>query len=78
MGKDEKSDWLLICGKCGFYSDEEIDGRCHYPDNKKYSCLGFRMDGKKTLGIFKSKERRCGEKAIYFKSRTVESIESIK
>lgn len=79
MADEKGMDWLEVCAQCAFCSLRlDINGTCHHPLNDKYSCLGYRQDNKKIMGIFKPKERRCGKGAIFFQPSTPESIQALK
>ncbi|KKP98970.1 MAG: hypothetical protein US71_C0001G0138 [Parcubacteria group bacterium GW2011_GWD2_38_12] len=83
MQKNNKDEfnWLLVCGECAFYSDNQIGGGCYHPENNKHSCCGFRMDDgmlDALFGVFWPKKERCGRKALYFQPKTKESVEAVK
>lgn len=68
---------LELCKECRFCPDKDVPENCYHPYNSKYSCFGFRQDGGRIWGIFKSRERRCGRQAIYFEPQTLESIKAM-
>lgn len=66
------------CEKCAFSSNSQSGGSCYHPENEKYTCVGFRMDPEKKFFFFRSKEKRCGTMAVYFKPKTEESVAAIR
>lgn len=71
------SDMPEKCKECAFSSESQPGGSCYYPENEKYTCAGFRMDPAKIFLFFRSKEKRCGEAAVYFEPKTEESVAAV-
>ena len=72
------SDMPKKCEECAFSSASQPGGSCYHPENEKYTCVGFRRDPEKRFLFFRVKEKRCGDPAVYFKSKTPETVAAIK
>lgn len=77
-GGGKMSDMPEKCTECAFSSNSQPGGSCYHSENEKYTCVGFRRDPEKRFFFFRSKEKRCGTKAVYFKSKTEESVAAIR
>jgi hypothetical protein len=66
------------CEECAFSSASQPGGSCYHPENEKYTCVGFRRDPEKRFLFFRTKEKRCGRVAVYFKPKTRETVMAIK
>lgn len=80
--KNKGFDWYEKCKDCRFCWSRERElaqrsgGECKHPNNKRYSCVGFRRDVSWSKRVLFKEDVRCGRDAIFFEPRTLETDEA--